>query len=90
MLAAELLLLARKIAPDTAWKPEEETAITRKLKTYPPKQRPANLEAQRARIRLGLLKGLSNNVAGDIHTLLLVKQLWEQTLIYARYACKLD
>lgn len=34
------------------------------------------------------LKFLTNNVSNDLDRLLLVKQLWEQTLIYARYGAK--
>lgn len=30
----------------------------------------------------------SNTIAGDLDTLLLVKEVWEQTLIYARYGAK--
>ncbi len=34
------------------------------------------------------LKFLTDNVCNDLDRLLLVKQLWEQTLIYARYGAK--
>lgn len=34
------------------------------------------------------LKYLSGQVVCDLQKTLIVKQLWEQTLIYARYACK--
>lgn len=34
------------------------------------------------------LKFLTNDICSDLDTLLLVKQLWEQTLIYARYGAK--
>jgi hypothetical protein len=34
------------------------------------------------------LKFLTDNVCGNLDTLLLVKQVWEQTLIYARYGAK--
>ena len=34
------------------------------------------------------LEYLTTHVTSDLQTLLLVKQLWEQTLIYARYAAK--
>ena len=34
------------------------------------------------------LKFLTDNVCNDLNRLLLVKQLWEQTLIYARYGAK--
>ena len=40
-----------------------------------------------------VLKFLTDHVCNDLDRLLLVKQLWEQTLIYARYgakACKAD
>lgn len=30
----------------------------------------------------------SDSIAGDLDTLLLVKEVWEQTLIYARYGAK--
>lgn len=35
-----------------------------------------------------VLKFLIENICNDIDTLLLTKQLWEQTLIYARYGAK--
>ncbi len=35
-----------------------------------------------------VLKFLTDNICNDIDTLLLTKQLWEQTLIYARYGAK--
>ena len=34
------------------------------------------------------LEFLTDNICNDIDTLLLTKQLWEQTLIYARYGAK--
>lgn len=34
------------------------------------------------------LKFVTDHIAGDLDTLLLVKQLWEQTLIYVRYGAK--
>ena len=81
-IAAQLLLLAQKIAPDPKLPPGREVEVIRISISAPKNDLPD--------IRRALLQRLSNNVAGDIHTLLLVKQLWEQTLIYARYACKLD
>ncbi|AKB42530.1 hypothetical protein [Methanosarcina vacuolata] len=35
-----------------------------------------------------ILEFLTNNICNDIDTLLLTKQLWEQTLIYTRYGAK--
>ena len=34
------------------------------------------------------LEFVANEIAGDLDTLLLVKQVWEQTLIYVRYGAK--
>ncbi len=34
------------------------------------------------------LKFVANEIASDLDTLLLVKQVWEQTLIYVRYGAK--
>lgn len=34
------------------------------------------------------LKFLTDHICSDLDTLLLVKQLWEQTLIYTRYSAK--
>lgn len=34
------------------------------------------------------LKFITDDIANDLDTLLLVKQLWEQTLIYVRYGAK--
>lgn len=36
----------------------------------------------------GRLKFLANEVANDLNRLLLLKQVWEQTLIYVRYGAK--
>ncbi len=38
--------------------------------------------------QIASLKDIANNLAGDLDALLLVKQLWEQTLIYVRYGAK--
>ena len=35
-----------------------------------------------------VLKYLTDNICTDIDTLMLIKQLWEQTLVYARYGAK--
>lgn len=35
-----------------------------------------------------VLKFLTDNICNDIDTLIVTKQLWEQTLIYARYGAK--
>lgn len=35
-----------------------------------------------------ILEFFTNNICNDIDTLFLTKQLWEQTLIYARYGAK--
>jgi len=35
-----------------------------------------------------VLKFVTDQICGDLNRLLLVKQLWEQTLIYARYGAK--
>ena len=35
-----------------------------------------------------VLKFLTDNICNDLDTLFLTKQLWEQTLIYARYSAK--
>ncbi len=35
-----------------------------------------------------ILEFLTNNICNDIDTLFFTKQLWEQTLIYARYGAK--
>lgn len=34
------------------------------------------------------LRFVTDHIAGDLDTLLLVKQVWEQTLIYVRYGAK--
>jgi len=35
-----------------------------------------------------VLAWVTDHISGDLDTLLLVKQVWEQTLIYARYGAK--
>ncbi len=39
-------------------------------------------------IQIQSLQDIVDRIAGDLDTLLLVKQLWEQTLIYVRYGAK--
>ena len=47
-------------------------------------EKPANINANAA----VALAFLTTNICADLDTLLLVKQVWEQTLIYARYGAK--
>lgn len=59
--------------------------LTRLLKLSPPtgtKEKPEDVKAEQA------LKFLTDSICNDLDSLLLVKQLWEQTLIYARYGAK--
>jgi hypothetical protein len=53
-------------------------ALTEKLGLKPSKQYDATT----------VLKFLTDDVCSDLERLLLVKQVWEQTLIYARYGAK--
>lgn len=49
----------------------------------------ARQERNSARTANDALRGrIADHVANDLDTLLLVKQLWEQTLIYVRYGAK--
>ncbi len=59
--------------------------LTRLLKLSPPtgtKEKSVDAKAEQA------LKFLTDDICDDLDRLLLVKQLWEQTLIYARYGAK--
>lgn len=59
--------------------------LTRLLKLSPPtgaKEKPVDATAEQA------LKFLTDEICADLDRLLLVKQLWEQTLIYTRYGAK--
>ena len=59
--------------------------LTKLLKISPPtgtKEKPVDAKAEQA------LKFLADDICNDLDSLLLVKQLWEQTLIYARYGAK--
>src|SRR5579884_4077986 len=59
--------------------------LTRLLKPSPPTdtaEKPVDDRAEQA------LKFLTDDICNDLDKLLLVKQLWEQTLIYARYGAK--
>ena len=59
--------------------------LTRLLKLSPPistKEKPEDAKAEE------VLKFLTDGICNDLDTLLLVKELWEQTLIYARYGAK--
>lgn len=57
---------------------EQLLAITEKLGKKPP----SKPETQ------AVLSFLTSDICNDLETLLFVKQLWEQTLIYARYGAK--
>jgi hypothetical protein len=59
--------------------------LTRLLKLSPPTGTKEKLEDAEAE---QVLKFLTDAICNDLDTLLLVKQLWEQTLIYARYGAK--
>ena len=61
---------------------EKACAQLLKLTTELGKSPPTNNRAENA------LKFLTDDICQDLDTLLLVKQLWEQTLIYARYGAK--
>ena len=59
--------------------------LTKLLKLSPPtgsKEKPVDIKAEE------VLKFLTDNICNDLDSLLLVKQLWEQALIYARYGAK--
>lgn len=59
--------------------------LTRLLNLSPPlgtKENPVDAKADQA------LKFLTDHICNDLDRLLLVKQLWEQTLIYTRYGAK--
>ncbi len=59
--------------------------LTRLLKLSPPtgtKEMPVDAKAEQA------LKFLTDAICNDLDRLLLLKQLWEQTLIYTRYGAK--
>jgi hypothetical protein len=53
-------------------------SLASELGLRPPEQRDAST----------ILKFLTDTICNDLDRLLLVKQLWEQTLIYARYGAK--
>ncbi len=79
--AALLYLYSRSNATE---KPVAEPTRVRLLSLLTELSLPA-LDRNDAR---SALKFLTDNVCNDLDRLLLVKQLWEQTLIYTRYGAK--
>src|SRR5579863_2196749 len=69
---------------NTADKPISETTRTKLLDMTPELGLP---KAERTDA-ISALKFLTDNICNNLDRLLLVKQLWEQTLIYARYGAK--
>jgi hypothetical protein len=57
---------------------QELLKLTRLAGKDPPKDKPAE----------DALRFLNDNICNDLETLLLMKKLWEQTLIYTRYGAK--
>lgn len=94
-IAKELLDISKEIAAPTNQEDLQRTArhLSTKLtdlRNSPKDERKQEAVTQaRHAYRLAELEYLSTDVTQDIHLLLLVKQLWEQTLIYSRYACKI-
>jgi len=63
--------------------------LTSELSLSPPTDRRVGNELVVEDAKAGIaLKFLTDNVCSDLDSLLLVKQIWEQTLIYARYGAK--
>ncbi len=52
------------------------------------KQRLFELPQKAIQIQIQSLQDIVDRIASDLDALLLVKQLWEQTLIYVRYGAK--
>ncbi len=63
-------------------KAEQELAEKIRLNLYP---LPAQILTGK---NVASSEDIAKNLAGDLDALLLVKQLWEQTLIYVRYGAK--
>ena len=85
--AALLYLYSRSDSEQHIAKPirVQLLGLTRLLKPSPPTgvaEKPVDDKAEQA------LKFLTDDISNDLDKLLLVKQLWEQTLIYARYGAK--
>jgi len=80
--AATLFLFSRTSKADQAIAPTIRQKLFELISTLVPRTTLPPNNAQDA------LKFVTEHVADDIDTLFLVKQVWEQTLIYARYGAK--
>ncbi len=80
--AATLFLYSRTSKADTAIAPVIRGEL---LNLVPPLAPGTTAPADEAS---AALKFVTEHIAGDLDTLLLVKQVWEQTLIYVRYGAK--
>jgi hypothetical protein len=90
VFAAVLYLSTRKDKKEA----EPAEAISCQLialaeKVAAPSPRPPKAGPAPGNPKLARLEYLTRDVTCNIHTLLLVKSLWEQALIYARYGAKL-
>ncbi|MGB8217994.1 MAG: hypothetical protein WCE94_11905 [Candidatus Methanoperedens sp.] len=84
--ACMLFLCSRTSTADTAVAVKvrkELLTLTEKMGKKPP----SKLEIQAVEIQ-AVLSFLTSEICNDLDTLLFVKQLWEQTLTYARYGAK--
>jgi len=84
--ACMLFLCSRTSTADTAVAvkvQKELLTLTEKMGKKPP----SKLETQAVEIQ-AVLSFLTSEICNDLDTLLFVKQLWEQTLTYARYGAK--
>ncbi|RLC90210.1 MAG: hypothetical protein DRI37_02045 [Chloroflexi bacterium] len=80
--AATLFLYSRTGKADKAIAPVIRGEL---LNLVPPLAPGATAPADEAQAALSFV---TEHIAGDLDTLLLVKQVWEQTLIYVRYGAK--
>ncbi|HDL86611.1 MAG TPA: hypothetical protein ENH11_09880 [Candidatus Acetothermia bacterium] len=80
--AATLFLFSRTGKADRAIAPFIRQQLFKLIPTLAPGTTAPSDEAQ------DTLKFVTEHIADDIDTLFLVKQVWEQTLIYTRYGAK--
>ncbi|HEC35022.1 MAG TPA: hypothetical protein ENI39_00620 [Anaerolineae bacterium] len=79
---AATLFLHSRTGPDAKVAPSVRRHLLKLVASEIIEKDPPEDKAEKA------LRFVTEHIAGDLDTLFLVKQVWEQTLIYARYGAK--
>ena len=84
---ATTLFLFSRTGPDAKVAPAVRRALIAQVIEILPEEESSSIEKRNDEAEASLLF-ITEHVTQDLDTLLLVKDLWEQTLIYARYGAK--